>query len=336
MGTSPTWSTGNRSVVYCPGGSRAGSMPRSTRAFRLRSKNPTAGQRRSVRPTSVTGRGEALRRAPRRRGTPGRTGPARRGRAAVASAGGARPRASATQLADAGITRLLASPFVRCVQTLVPLGDELGVPVEADAAPGRGPGRPRGPRPLAKELRDTSAVLCSHGDVIPDLLEALRRAAAPSSRTSCAGRRRRRGCSPGTATTWPRAATSRRPPDAGVRGRSSSWWLPARSGVDLLAEAGGELEHGGRRVEGVEPVELVGRPAGRARSGRTPRRGTRAASGYSRSAVAASISEVRPSSGSPRSWYSAQPSVGEGLGVGGLVGEHLVVEVDGAPAGRPR
>ena len=26
---------------------------------------------------------------------------------------------------------------------------------------------------LAHELRDTSAVLCSHGDVIPDLLDAL-------------------------------------------------------------------------------------------------------------------------------------------------------------------
>ena len=26
---------------------------------------------------------------------------------------------------------------------------------------------------LAQELRDTSAVLCSHGDVIPDLLDAL-------------------------------------------------------------------------------------------------------------------------------------------------------------------
>jgi 8-oxo-dGTP diphosphatase len=33
------------------------------------------------------------------------------------------------ELADTGITRLVSSPFVRCVQTLVPLGDLLGVRV---------------------------------------------------------------------------------------------------------------------------------------------------------------------------------------------------------------
>jgi 8-oxo-dGTP diphosphatase len=74
--------------------------------------------------------------------------------------------------ADVGITRLLASPFVRCVQTLVPLGDELGVVVEADPRLAEGQGA-LGALALAKTLRDTSAVLCSHGDVIPDLLEAL-------------------------------------------------------------------------------------------------------------------------------------------------------------------
>ena len=76
------------------------------------------------------------------------------------------------RLSEAGITRLLASPSVRCVQTLVPLGDELGVAVESDGrlAEGQGAG---GVLALAKELRGTSAVLCSHGDVIPDLLDAL-------------------------------------------------------------------------------------------------------------------------------------------------------------------
>ena len=74
--------------------------------------------------------------------------------------------------AEVGITRLVASPFVRCVQTLVPLGDELGLRVEVDPRLAEGQGA-AGVLALAKELRDTSAALCSHGDVIPDLLDAL-------------------------------------------------------------------------------------------------------------------------------------------------------------------
>lgn len=76
------------------------------------------------------------------------------------------------QLAGAGVTRLLASPFVRCVQTLEPLAVELGLAVEPDdrLAEGRGAGDAMA---VADELRTTDAVICSHGDVIPDLLDAL-------------------------------------------------------------------------------------------------------------------------------------------------------------------
>lgn len=76
------------------------------------------------------------------------------------------------QLADAGITRLVASPYVRCVQTFLPLGDHLGVQVEADPRLAEGQGA-LSVLALTQELRDTTAALCSHGDVIPDLLEAL-------------------------------------------------------------------------------------------------------------------------------------------------------------------
>lgn len=76
------------------------------------------------------------------------------------------------QLADAGITRLLASPFVRCMETLGPLSERLGVPVEADARLGEGRGA-AGALAVADEVRGTNAVLCSHGDVIPDLLDEL-------------------------------------------------------------------------------------------------------------------------------------------------------------------
>jgi phosphohistidine phosphatase SixA len=68
--------------------------------------------------------------------------------------------------------RLLASPYTRCVQTLEPLADQLGLSVEPDPrlAEGAGAG---GALELADELAGMPAVLCSHGDVIPDLLEAL-------------------------------------------------------------------------------------------------------------------------------------------------------------------
>jgi 8-oxo-dGTP diphosphatase len=76
------------------------------------------------------------------------------------------------QLADAGITRVLSSPFLRCVQTVAPLAERLGLEVEVDdrLAEGRGAD---GPLSVAEEVRGTRAVVCSHGDVIPDLLDAV-------------------------------------------------------------------------------------------------------------------------------------------------------------------
>jgi phosphohistidine phosphatase SixA len=75
-------------------------------------------------------------------------------------------------LAEGGITRLVASPSTRCVQTLEPLGERLGLRVEPDDRLAEGTGA-RGALDLAEELSATAGVLCSHGDVIPDLLEAL-------------------------------------------------------------------------------------------------------------------------------------------------------------------
>jgi len=78
------------------------------------------------------------------------------------------------QLADAGITRLLASPFRRCIETLEPLATHLGLKVEADDRLAEGTGS-AGALALAEEVRDAPAAFCSHGDVIPDLLDALLR-----------------------------------------------------------------------------------------------------------------------------------------------------------------
>lgn len=78
------------------------------------------------------------------------------------------------QLTDAGVTRLVASPFRRCVDTLAPLAQHLGLNVETDDRLAEGRGFV-GALALAEELRDAPAVICSHGDVIPDLLDALLR-----------------------------------------------------------------------------------------------------------------------------------------------------------------
>jgi phosphohistidine phosphatase SixA len=68
------------------------------------------------------------------------------------------------------VEAILSSPAVRCVQTVEPLATALGLEVIED--PSLWEGMPLGPvRRLAGEL--DGAVLCSHGDLIPDLVDEL-------------------------------------------------------------------------------------------------------------------------------------------------------------------
>lgn len=76
------------------------------------------------------------------------------------------------QLTDVGVQRLLASPYVRCVQSLEPLGVRLGIAVEPERRLIEGSGAIPALE-LAEELRGAPAVFCSHGDVIPDILDEL-------------------------------------------------------------------------------------------------------------------------------------------------------------------
>jgi 8-oxo-dGTP diphosphatase len=71
-------------------------------------------------------------------------------------------------------TRLLSSPTVRCAQTLEPLASKLDLPVELTDALAEG-GPARAIVALAREQMGSTAVLCSHGEVIPILLDALER-----------------------------------------------------------------------------------------------------------------------------------------------------------------
>src|SRR5262245_2533 len=83
--------------------------------------------------------------------------------------------AIADTLASAGITRLLSSPSIRCVQSLEPLPERVGCKVETVQRLAEGSAGELA-LPLADELRPKADAvpLCSHGDVIPDMLRILK------------------------------------------------------------------------------------------------------------------------------------------------------------------
>ena len=68
-------------------------------------------------------------------------------------------------------SRLLSSPYLRCLDTVRPLGRALGRQVESEDRLAEGAGRAA--VELVRSLRAEDAVLCSHGDVIPDILAVL-------------------------------------------------------------------------------------------------------------------------------------------------------------------
>jgi phosphohistidine phosphatase SixA len=73
-------------------------------------------------------------------------------------------------LADARIDTIVSSPAVRCTDSVLPLAEARGLTVVESSALWEG--SPLAPvRQLIDEL--DHAVLCSHGDLIPDLLDQL-------------------------------------------------------------------------------------------------------------------------------------------------------------------
>ena len=73
------------------------------------------------------------------------------------------------QYARFDVERLLTSPFVRCRQTVEPLADALGLPIEDCAQLAEG-ATEAATRALLAEAAGTTAVLCSHGDILERLL----------------------------------------------------------------------------------------------------------------------------------------------------------------------
>ena len=80
-------------------------------------------------------------------------------------------RSVSARLAKMGASSLYSSPYVRCVQTLEPLSELIGTDIVLDE-------RLEEDRPFEPVLDllgevDNGAVLCSHGDIIPAVLQAL-------------------------------------------------------------------------------------------------------------------------------------------------------------------
>lgn len=72
-----------------------------------------------------------------------------------------------------GVTTLISSPYVRCIQTLQPTATAVDGKVETDVCLGEGRSFV-GVLDLMSTLPDAS-VVCSHGDVIPETISALER-----------------------------------------------------------------------------------------------------------------------------------------------------------------
>jgi 8-oxo-dGTP diphosphatase len=66
-------------------------------------------------------------------------------------------------LSEYKVTRIVSSPYVRCVNTVAPLAEALGVPVEADEVLAEGS---TAAVQYIKSLAGEDILLCSHGDVI--------------------------------------------------------------------------------------------------------------------------------------------------------------------------
>ncbi len=74
------------------------------------------------------------------------------------------------QLAHLPVDRLLSSPYVRCVQTVEPLARARGLVVEE--TPALAEGHDQEAVALVGALAGTNTVLCTHGDLVPPILDA--------------------------------------------------------------------------------------------------------------------------------------------------------------------
>jgi 8-oxo-dGTP diphosphatase len=90
----------------------------------------------------------------------------------------------AQRLGRQPITVVRSSPAIRCLQTVGPLARVRMCTVESDARLVEGSDA-EAALALIDEFADADLALCSHGDVIPDLIEFLRSKGVPSEGRGC-------------------------------------------------------------------------------------------------------------------------------------------------------
>lgn len=81
--------------------------------------------------------------------------------------------------ADVEFTRLLSSPYVRCVQTLEPLAKAGSLPVETADELAEGAALEATYHLMRAVAADGAAPLCTHGDIVQHVLEDLQRRSVP-------------------------------------------------------------------------------------------------------------------------------------------------------------
>jgi len=95
------------------------------------------------------------------------------------SSSGQRQAQSLVRLLDgARLTRIVASPFVRCLQSVEPLAVSRGLSVETDERLAEGAGTAGAMRVI---LETGDAVLCTHGDIVEGVVLALAGSGVPLS-----------------------------------------------------------------------------------------------------------------------------------------------------------
>lgn len=92
----------------------------------------------------------------------------------LSKSGWAQAEALADELVDAGASGpLISSPFVRCRQTLEPLASRLDLEIIRDDSLSEA--QPFEPMLALLQSTPDGSVLCSHGDMIPDMIAGLER-----------------------------------------------------------------------------------------------------------------------------------------------------------------
>ena len=88
----------------------------------------------------------------------------------LSKVGRAQAEGIAEHLAGESIDLVLSSPYTRCVGTVEPLARKLGIDIETADALAEGARLSQALR-LFEKVQDREVVLCTHGDVMQDLLD---------------------------------------------------------------------------------------------------------------------------------------------------------------------